>query len=94
LTVAYASATGTYTKASNSVAVTVTQALAGPFDLGRPHGCPAPRTFPGGTRLNPPAVKPRSKASNHKKGAAGKAKHGQGKPKSKNKKKSSSGATK
>lgn len=96
LTVAYASGTGTYTKATNSVAVTVTQALAGPFDLGRPHGCPAPKAFPGGTRLDPAAVKPKSKASNHKKGASGKAKRGQDKSKnkSKNKKKSSSGAAK
>jgi hypothetical protein len=31
---------------------TVTQAISGPFDLGRPKGCP-PSQFSGGTRLNP-----------------------------------------
>jgi hypothetical protein len=56
LSVTYASGTGTYTKATNSVAVTVTQAISGPFDLGRPHGCP-PSAQSGGNRLNPKEVK-------------------------------------
>jgi hypothetical protein len=56
LTVAYASGTGTYTKATNSVAVTVAQALSGPFDLGRPHGCTSTAQS-GGSRLNPKAPK-------------------------------------
>jgi hypothetical protein len=30
----------------------VVQAIAGPFELGRPQGCP-PSAFSGGTRLNP-----------------------------------------
>ncbi len=30
----------------------VTQAISGPFDLGRPSGCPAD-AYSGGTRLNP-----------------------------------------
>ena len=33
----------------------VTQAISGPFDLGRPNGCP-PDAFSGGTRLNPKPV--------------------------------------
>jgi hypothetical protein len=41
----------------------VTQAISGPFDLGRPKGCP-PDAFSGSTRLNP---KPLAKA--HKKPA-------------------------
>jgi len=56
LSVTYASGVGTYTKATNSVAVTVTQAISGPYDLGRPHGCPASAQS-GGDRLNPKAVK-------------------------------------
>lgn len=52
LSVTYASGTGTYTKATNTVAVTVTQAISGPFDLGRPHGCPATAQG-GGSRLDP-----------------------------------------
>ncbi len=56
LTVTYASGSGTYTKATNSVAVTVTQAIAGPFDLGRPHGCPASADS-GGSRLDPKPAK-------------------------------------
>jgi hypothetical protein len=54
----------------------VTQAISGPFDLGRPTGCP-PDAFSGGTRLNPkPAV------VNHKKKAG---KKGKGKKSSKKK---------
>ena len=33
----------------------VTQAISGPFDLGRPNGCP-PDAYSGGTRLNPKPV--------------------------------------
>jgi len=51
----------------------LTQAIAGPFDLGRPKGCP-PDAYSGGTRLEPkPLVvthkKPHKKAkkANHKK---------------------------
>jgi hypothetical protein len=33
----------------------VTQAISGPFDLGRPSGCP-PSALSGGTRLNPKPV--------------------------------------
>jgi hypothetical protein len=33
----------------------VTQAISGPFDLGRPNGCP-PSAFSGGTRLSPKPV--------------------------------------
>jgi hypothetical protein len=59
LSVTYASGTGTYTKATNSVAVAVTQAISGPYDLGRPHGCPS-SALSGGDRLNPkPAKLPR-----------------------------------
>jgi hypothetical protein len=39
----------------------VTQAISGPFDLGRPLGC-RPDTFSGGTRLNPkPPIKVKNK---------------------------------
>jgi hypothetical protein len=39
----------------------VTQAISGPFDLGRPTGCP-PDAYSGGTRLNPkpPVIKKKS----------------------------------
>jgi hypothetical protein len=65
LTVAYASA-----KVEKGAAV-VTQALAGPFDLGRPVGCP-PDAYSGSTRLNPkkPIVGHKHKAG--KKGTTGK----------------------
>jgi hypothetical protein len=33
---------------------TVVQAISGPFELGRPQGCPS-SAFSGGTRLNPTA---------------------------------------
>ena len=49
----------------------VTQAISGPFDLGRPEHCP-PDAYSGGTRLNP-------KPPVHKKGK----KHGKGKGKGK-----------
>ncbi|HTA15244.1 MAG TPA: hypothetical protein VK781_10360, partial [Solirubrobacteraceae bacterium] len=45
-----------------------TQAIAGPFDLGRPLHCPVSKTFPGGTRLDPAEVRPKPSASKHKKG--------------------------
>jgi hypothetical protein len=45
----------------------ITQAISGPFDLGRPLGCP-PDKFSGGTRLEPkPAI-----LAHHKKGRKGK----------------------
>ncbi len=43
----------------------VTQAISGPYDLGRPKGCPADG-YSGGTRLAPKASKPAKKASKHK----------------------------
>jgi hypothetical protein len=48
----------------------VTQAISGPFDLGRPSGCP-PSAFSGGTRLNPKpvtVVKKGKKGSKNSKG--------------------------
>ncbi|MGH2905044.1 MAG: hypothetical protein ACRDK7_15890 [Solirubrobacteraceae bacterium] len=58
----------------------VTQAISGPFDLGRPNGCPA-TAFSGGTRLNPKPVtaaveksKKGSKKSTGKGNGAGKGK--------------------
>jgi hypothetical protein len=66
LSVTYASGTGTYTKATNSVAVTVTQAISGPFDLGRPHGCPATAQS-GGDRLSPKVLEKPSHAAKKKK---------------------------
>jgi hypothetical protein len=53
----------------------VTQAISGPFDLGRPAGC-KPDSFSGGTRLSPKLV------AKHKK-KSGKADNGKGKKKSK-----------
>jgi hypothetical protein len=47
-----------------------TQAISGPFDLGRPHKCPASKTYAGGTRLEPADPKPKKKANKHKKGKA------------------------
>lgn len=48
----------------------VTQAISGPFDLGRPRGCRAD-AFSGGTRLNPkPPVKAHKKARKHKQAGA------------------------
>jgi hypothetical protein len=41
----------------------VTQAISGPFDLGRPKGC-APDAYSGGTRLNPkPLIKSHKKSA-------------------------------
>lgn len=44
-----------------------TQAISGPFDLGRPLHCPKSRTYAGGTRLEPATTKPIVKANKHKK---------------------------
>jgi len=51
----------------------VTQAISGPFDLGRPAGCP-PDAYSGGTRLNPkpPIVIHKKKSSKKKKVATAK----------------------
>jgi hypothetical protein len=49
----------------------ITQAISGPFDLGRPHGCPASATG-GGTRLDP--ATPKAKGKKHKRAAAKKKK--------------------
>jgi hypothetical protein len=58
----------------------VTQAISGPFDLGRPLHCPA-SSYKGGTRLNPiVAVPAKGKANKHKR-AKGKTKHGKAKKK-------------
>jgi hypothetical protein len=45
----------------------VTQAISGPFDLGRPSGCP-PSAFSGGTRLNPKPVPLKASKKANKKG--------------------------
>ena len=45
----------------------VTQAISGPFDLGRPNGCP-PSAFSGGTRLNPKPVTAAAKKGKKGKG--------------------------
>jgi hypothetical protein len=45
----------------------VTQAISGPFDLGRPSGCP-PSAYSGGTRLNPKPVTVPAKKSKKGKG--------------------------
>jgi hypothetical protein len=55
-----------------------TQAISGPFDLGRPHKCPTSKTYSGGTRLDPAEPKPKAKANRHKK-LKGKAKGGKAK---------------
>jgi hypothetical protein len=53
----------------------VTQAISGPFELGRPKGC-KPDAFSGGTRLNPKSLaKKKSARRKHKKGKAKKAAH-------------------
>jgi hypothetical protein len=54
----------------------VTQAISGPFDLGRPKGCP-PDAFSGSTRLNPkPIIKKKpTKKSSKKKTPAKKSAH-------------------
>ena len=60
----------------------VTQAISGPFDLGRPTGCP-PSANSGGTRLNPRPVTLTAKGKHKGKGkdkkGAGKGKKGAGK---------------
>jgi hypothetical protein len=55
-----------------------TQAISGPFDLGRPLHCPKSKAYRGGTRLEPATTKPTAKVK-HKKGK-GKAKGGKTKP--------------
>lgn len=52
----------------------VTQAIAGPFDLGRPKGCP-PDQYSGSTRLNPrpPIVQHKKKSKKGSKKSSGKA---------------------
>ena len=52
----------------------VTQAISGPFDLGRPAGC-RPDEFSGSTRLNPKAPVVVHKKKKHKKASAKKASH-------------------
>ena len=53
----------------------VTQAISGPFELGRPRGC-RPDSFSGGTRLEPKApVSHKKKSGRHKKKAAKKSAH-------------------
>jgi hypothetical protein len=50
----------------------VVQAISGPFELGRPQGCP-PSAFSGGSRLNPPApilAKHHKAKKSHKKAKA------------------------
>ena len=50
----------------------VTQAISGPFDLGRPNGCP-PDAWSGNTRLNPkPPIISHKKSTKHKKKNKGK----------------------
>jgi len=51
-----------------------TQGISGPFDLGRPLHCPKSKTYPGGNRLEPAAIKPTAKANKHKKSKHTKAK--------------------
>lgn len=51
----------------------VTQAISGPFDLGRPNGCP-PSAFSGGTRLNPKPVTVAKKTKRGSKQSKGKKK--------------------
>ena len=54
----------------------VTQAISGPFDLGRPRGCP-PDGESGSTRLNPkkPAASTRHGKKHHKAGKARRSRH-------------------
>jgi hypothetical protein len=53
----------------------VTQAISGPFDLGRPKGCP-PDAYSGSTRLNPkPLIVHKKSKKKHKKASAKKAAH-------------------
>ena len=59
-------ATATSTVSAGKVTTTVSQALAGPYDLGRPRGCPVDN-YSGDTRLGatPPSVVLRSHGSTH-----------------------------
>lgn len=58
-----------------------TQAISGPFDLGRPLHCPT-TSYKGGTRLEPtPPTPKKSKASKHKKDKASKKAKGKAKQK-------------
>jgi hypothetical protein len=59
-----------------------TQAISGPFDLGRPHGCPA-TAYKGGTRLEP---KTQTSSKGKSKGKSGKGKAGKHKKATKNSK--------
>ena len=53
----------------------VTQAISGPFDLGRPKGC-SPDAYSGGTRLAPHAlIVAHKKSKKHKKSSAKKSAH-------------------
>ena len=58
----------------------VTQAISGPFDLGRPSGCP-PSAYSGGTRLNPKPVTVVKKSKKGKKKPAKKKVVGKAAPK-------------
>jgi hypothetical protein len=49
----------------------VTQAISGPFDLGRPTGCP-PDAYSGYSRFNPKPVTVKHKKKSGKKGGKGK----------------------
>jgi hypothetical protein len=65
----------------------VTQAISGPFDLGRPNGCP-PSAYSGGTRLNPkpvPIATKKGKKGKGKKQPAKKKVVGKAAPKTKKK---------
>ncbi len=44
-----------------------TQAISGPFDLGRPLHCPVSKTYAGGTRLEPAGPKQNARTNKHKK---------------------------
>ena len=57
-----------------------TQAISGPFDLGRPLHCPASRGYAGGTRLHPATPRQSAKVNAHKR-ARGKTRHGTSKRK-------------
>ena len=54
----------------------MTQAISGPFDLGRPKGCP-PDAYSGNTRLNPKplVVKHKKKASKKQEGERQESRH-------------------
>ncbi len=57
-----------------------TQAISGPFDVGRPLHCPKSKTYSGATRLEPATRRPAPNANGHKK-AKGKTKQGKSKKK-------------